>query len=458
MKSLNTTNTHLKWGTVVILLSIIIAFVWPYDHSRLRIPDPWTYEVAAQNLSNRLFVLTNEQIATNQTYVRLAGGILSQYLEISDGRWVLRQSFGYPLLLAPFHKIGMPQLVNLVLAGWALWLTYRLLCRWFPSQTGIPLIGTLLLAWTPMTMLATHYIYMDTFAAGVLLTISGCLLSIWGENEGVVLYRAKAKVKKKKRGSAQSVASAVHRRPYGLLFAAGLTCGWAVVTRSSNLLPVLVLGSFFLYLVWCQWRLTSQVNWLSIASFALGGLIALTVLLAYNRYVFGGFFTTGYSLPIGDDIYYLWKGRPATEINGVETWIVEGGFLAIVKTIFLHIGLWSRPALLAWPILPITLMGTMLIFIQKRVTPLFVFLLLWILAVYVLYAGVVFFGVTRALTASGQEGWNFFVATRYLFPATWPFIILALDWISRWPVKAQYIFSGGYILVGLLIFVLAGTS
>lgn len=93
-------------------------------------------------------------MAASQTYVRLASGLLTQYLEVREKEWVLRQSFGYPLLIAPFERLGVPSIVNTLLAISSLWLTYLVLHHWF--TTHIATIGTVFLAWTPMTLFATH--------------------------------------------------------------------------------------------------------------------------------------------------------------------------------------------------------------------------------------------------------------------------------------------------------------
>jgi hypothetical protein len=58
--------------------------------------------------------------------------------------------------------------------------------------------------------------------------------------------------------------------------------------------------------------------------------------------------------------------------------------------------------------------------------------LFWLLSVYVFYAGVFFFGVTRALGVPEDQGWAFFIPSRYLFPFTFPFVWLLSNILARW--------------------------
>ncbi len=458
-------TSWIAWVVLLgICLPILIAIFWPYSHYRLPITDPWTYQVAIEHFADGMFVLDRGEMATARSEIRLAGGIIALYVEIADGQWALRQSFGYPFLAIPFQSLGVLPLLHVILAGVSLWLSYLVLGNWFERKTAV--VGTLLLAWTPITIMATHQIYMDTFSAGAFLVISACLLFLWANTQQISLYSAavfdKTRRSRQKRGrpkktSPVPLSSRNLFLTYLLPFGAGFCAATAVVTRSSNLLPAVVFGLFFLYLLWRKWQNTGQIDWFTLSLFTAGGLIPLFALLTYHQFIFGSPLATGYDYPTSDDIYYLWKGNPATEINGVETWVAEGTFGAIVKTIFLHFQLWSRPGILSWPIFPIMLLSVGGMFWYWRPSPLILFLIVWVLAVYALYAGILFFGVTRALTASGQEGWGFFVATRYMYPATWPIVILALDWISRWSLKWQFGFTLVYMVIGLAIFIQTGS-
>jgi hypothetical protein len=77
---------------------------------------------------------------------------------------------------------------------------------------------------------------------------------------------------------------------------------------------------------------------------------------------------------------------------------------------------------------------------------------LWCLAVYSFYAGVVFFGITRILSVPNNLGWGFFTGVRYLFPASLPFILLFLDWLIRWPRRYVLALALVYLLLSSWIF------
>ncbi|MCP4415700.1 MAG: hypothetical protein GY805_03695, partial [Chloroflexi bacterium] len=281
------------------------------------------------------------------------------------------------------------------------------------------------------------------------------------------LQKIKPKRRKKKRKQAASTPekSAIPNEPnrnffkkqhitWLLLFAAGLTAGLAVVVRNVNALPAAALGGYFLF-IWQQqfFRQTKRWRWFYLLAFTMGGLIAVAGLFAYNIAAFGSLIDTGYAYPSPDDRWFLWKGNPATEVPfGTQTWVAEGTFGAILRTLVEHIQLWIRPATLGWPFLPIIIISTIGLVWRKEINRVVVFLLLWILAVYAFYAGVVFFGVTRALSVPFNQTWGFFTPARYLFPATLPFILLAMDWLARWPRRWALSFAFVYMALGGWIF------
>lgn len=136
----------------------------------------------------------------------------------------------------------------------------------------------------------------------------------------------------------------------------------------------------------------------------------------------------------------------------MKTWVAEGTIGAIIRAVLDHIILWIKPATLGWPFLPLVPISLIGAIWHKRFTQRTVFLWLWILAVYAFYAGIVFFGVTRILTVPSNQLWGFFAGTRYLFPATLPFVLLAVDQLARWPRKWVFICTIGYTFVGGWIF------
>lgn len=453
-----------RWlAGILVLVALLLATLTPHDQRRLRMPDPWAYEIATQQFAQGQWILDDDQAAQVRTDVRLRGGSLDQYVPTSDdNQWAFRQSPGYPLLLVPFFKLGIPRAANLLLAVVAAIILYGLLARRYDES--IAFVGVVLLVWSPLSLLALHYLYMDTYASGILLVISGgILLWVGGWKKPIQKTKTRRRRKKQKRASSvpkELVASIELKRnvfkkqhiTWFLLFASGLTAGWAVVVRNVNALPAVVLGGYFLY-IWRQQQQAKQWNWSHLLLFALGGIIAIAGLLAYNAVVFGSPIDTGYAYPSPDDPLYLWKGNPVSQVpGGTQTWLAEGSLSAIVRTLFDHIRLWVRPATLGWPFLPFMFISIVWQTWRKEVGQTTVFLLLWILAVYAFYAGIVFFGITRALSVPFNQTWGFFTPVRYLFPATLPFILLTVDWLARWPRRWALSFAFFYITLGGWIF------
>lgn len=414
-------------SVVLFLIPLAITTFIPHDQRRLRMPDPWGYEVATHKFSQGNWSLTNEQVTQARSDVRLRGGSLDQYVPISEDQWVFRQSPGYPLMLAPFYRLGIPRIATLLLALGAFFILHRLLLRWYDAQ--IALTGTVLLAWSPITLLAFHYLYMDTYASGVLLLISGGIL-LWYESQQ-------------------------HNSHFTwlIIFIAGASGGWAVVVRNVNVLPLAVLIGYF-FLIWRQRRQQNYKQvWPELLIFTLGLALGISGLLLYNFVTFGQFISTGYAYPSPDDPMFLWKGDPVTVLpSGMKTWVAEGTIGAIIRAVLDHILLWIKPATLGWPFLPLVPISLVGAIWHKRFTQRTAFLWLWILAVYAFYAGIVFFGVTRILTVPANQLWGFFAGTRYLFPATLPFVLLTVDQLTRWPRKWVFIFTIGYMFVGGWIF------
>jgi len=113
----------------------------------------------------------------------------------------------------------------------------------------------------------------------------------------------------------------------------------------------------------------------------------------------------------------------------------------IIVTLFVHMGLWLRPASLAWPLWPLALGGFVQLFRQRPLLRSTWFIFLWLFVVYAPYAGVIFFGVTRALSVPFDQGWGFFIPARYLFPFTFPYI-----WVLS-PLLARLLSGRSLILV-----------
>ncbi|HUM68131.1 MAG TPA: hypothetical protein PLK31_04720, partial [Chloroflexota bacterium] len=191
----------------------------------------------------------------------------------------------------------------------------------------------------------------------------------------------------------------------------------------------------------------------AMAAFAGGGLLALGILVIYNWLTFGSPLDSGYLYPSDYEEHNLWSENPLTEVpGGVSTWLAGGTFRDLIITLFVHVRLWLRPATFAWPLWPLALWGLVQLLRQRPIKPSTWFTVLWLLAAYAPYAGVVFFGVTRALAVPYDQGWGYFVPARYLYPLLWPFVWTLVYLLSRWPVRWSYLLVGLYALGSAWLF------
>jgi hypothetical protein len=384
-------------------------------------PDPWTYAFAIENFAQGRWVVTKAELAEGEMQFRLQGGRTTMYVPLSPDRWALRKAPGYPLLVVPFQWLGQPRLANALLAVLSALLTYRLLAAWRDEATAC--LGTLILLWAPISLLALHYSFMDTFAGGALLVIGGALTLSYGLRPP---------------GS---------RYPAPELFLAGLASGWAAITRLPNLLPVGLLGLYLALVIGSRRAVLGRVGWIHLGAFGLGCGIALAVLGSYNLAVFGHLLDTGYRYDSPYQDLFVWEAEAAHELNGVPTWLAEGSAAAMTATLARHLSLWLQPALLGWPLLPLAGLGLLLAAGRRWTLPLPAWVAgSWLLTVYAPYAGLIYFGVSRELASPFLQSWGFYAVDRYLFPASLPLALLVTGVLVRLPRRV----ATGLVLLYLL--------
>lgn len=426
----------------MLILALALTLLTPHDQRRLGMPEPWSYELAAQHFAQGNWTLTREELAGARTQVRLQGSRLTQYVEIEPGRWAFRQSPGHPLQLALFQLVGQPRLAGAALAVLAVLVAYPVLAVWYDER--LAFLGSTLLLWTPISLLALHYSNMDTFAGGIWPLIAGALLLSYERLDRTSRYAPL------------------------VLSLAGFAAGWGIVVRITSLPLLLVLVGYGLYLIWAkQPRVRSHrrrakqhhqvrpdsMSQKHLAAFAGGGLLALGILVIYNWLTFGSPLDSGYLYPSDYEEHNLWSENPLTEVpGGVSTWLAGGTVWDLIITLFVHVRLWLRPATFAWPLWPLALWGLVQLLRQRPIKPSTWFMTLWLLAAYAPYAGVVFFGVTRALAVPYDQGWGYFVPARYLYPLLWPFVWTLVYLLSRWPVRWSYLLVGLYALGSAWLF------
>lgn len=135
---------------LILALTLALAFIPILDQRRLRMPDPWAYELAAQNFSQGKWLLSNDEVAAARTEFDLRGARLTQYIQIGPDSWTFRQSPGHPLQMALFLFTGWPQLANIILVILAIVILYPLLTAWYSER--LAFFGITILLWTPILL------------------------------------------------------------------------------------------------------------------------------------------------------------------------------------------------------------------------------------------------------------------------------------------------------------------
>jgi hypothetical protein len=405
-------------ATVGIVILAVFLALWPqHDPGRLQIPDPWGYDFAIRNFAQGKWTVTDQEILEERFQLRLQGGDLTMYVPIASNEWAFRKSPGYPLLTIPFQWMQQPGLANALLTVLGAFTLYVWLAKWRDEFTAC--LGVAILLFTPMSLLAAHYSTMDTYASGMTLVAGGALILLYDAEEGKSDYAR------------------------GILFGAGLLIGWGVVVRIQNVLILLVLVPYLLgALRWHQAWGSRQGKGHAIAFFS-GLMITLGILAVYNWAVFGRVVDTGYQYASPYQFLFIWNREPGPNILGTQTWFDEPSLRSFLIALVDHAIKWPGPLLRGWPLLPLALIGLGVRFWQRPVQPKSYLMAAWLLATYVLYAGIVYFGITRELTVPFYRTSGFFAVDRYLFPASLPIAFLAAEGISLLP---RWLSSGSTVL------------
>ena len=376
-------------ATVAVLLLILLP---PYDQRKTKLIDVYGYDFAIENFARDRWLVSDADIEERLAALDKHSPFQLMVVDTGDGRWAFRKSPGYPLLVLPFQKLGWPRAANSVLLIFAAGALYAALGAWRGKRFAV--MGVLIFLFTPMTLRAAYFSTMDTFAAGSLPLIAASLL---------ILYRYR-------------LAGTTAAGP--ALFAAGLCGGWSVVTRIHNL-PILLLLLVFALL--CG-RSTGQKR--DSMAFAAGLIIPFSVLMIYNQAVFGRPLATGYAFDSPFQELFLWESNTLTELHGRQLWYTAPSVQSLCRTIIEHLSMWLEPLLRGWPLVPLALAAVLTNAMRRRFSRLYWLCILWIAATYVLYAGIVYFGITYELSVPYFRGQGFFAVDRYLFPASLPIALL----------------------------------
>jgi hypothetical protein len=420
MKRISTIYKWLSKYITIYRLIVGIGFIAAVAlilSTPLQMPDPddWAYLYGTKNFSQGHFTINNATEFKQAMEITRQGGILLQYLHIAHDTWALEKAPGSVFYLVPFYKMGIPRWSNVLLALGMVIVTFILLKRLRDEKAAMT--GSLLILYTPISLVMFNRIYMDTFSSLALLVIGG----------GLYLYYhlEREKITPWKGGI--------------LLFLAIFFTGWSVIARYTNL-PIAVILLLHLIIVrFIDWRKKQNIRVITeTLSVVLGIGLPLLAILLYDYFIFGSPLKTGYSItpyPVSFAFQYL--GR--VDANGVS---IPGQILQYN---------WQgalRNTLIGFPLLIIGISAFFVILYQKFVVSckwgkaaekwsylrkeipwdILIILVGWFVCVFLLY-------LMYEWTAGLKDGGGFVLFNRFYLPGLFPIVIICALVMARFPYK-----------------------
>ena len=416
-------TTSITIYPIVVILSFIISLILTLSVPvYMAEPDDWTYYFAVQNFAQGQFTIDNQTHLLQVNEARSQGGQAIQYWNIGYNKWALEKAPGYVFYLVPFELMGIPRGGNILLSLGMSVITFLLLKRLKDEKAAM--IGTLLMLFTPMSLLMVNRAYMDTYASQAFLVMGGGLY--------IFYHLEQKKWSPEKRGI--------------LLFIALFLASWSVVTRYTNLTVVAVLGLHFVIVKLLTWRKGEKPGIKSeILPVALAvGLPALAILL-YNYFVFGSPLSYGYQYTRG---IIKFAFQYIGQVN-------QSGQSIPLQIILNNLTTAPRPLLVGFPLLIIGVPCFMTIIfykfrslftrVKQEITSDIGIELSWNILLILIgwFIGVFFPYLTYEWTANNAGG-IFFHFARFYLPGLFPVAVVCALFMSRFQFK----------LYGPIIFIL----
>ena len=165
---------HLTLNRIIVGLGFIIVMVLILAMP-LQMPDPddWAYYHGTKNFSGGRLTVDNDSQYRQALETIKQGGTLLQYLPLERNKWALEKAPGHVFYLVPFEKIGIPRYGNILLALGMVIVTFILLKRLRNERTAMS--GSLLVLFTPISLVMLNRVYMDTYSSLAFLVIGGGL-------------------------------------------------------------------------------------------------------------------------------------------------------------------------------------------------------------------------------------------------------------------------------------------
>jgi len=165
---------HITLNRIIVGIAFIIAMALVLA-TPIQMPDPddWAYYYGVKNFSQGKFTINNWTQYQQAMETGRQGGVLLQYLPIEPNKWALEKAPGCVFYLVPFQKLGFPRYGNVLLALGMVIVTFILLKRLRDEKAAM--IGSLLMLFTPISLVMLNRVYMDTYASLASLVIGGGL-------------------------------------------------------------------------------------------------------------------------------------------------------------------------------------------------------------------------------------------------------------------------------------------
>jgi hypothetical protein len=406
---------------VVVIIGFLIAaalcLAIPAHNNE---PDDWAYYYAVKNFSQGKLTVDDFIHLRQEMDAGRQGGMLIQYYRIGFNKWILEKPPGYVFFLVPFELMGIPRWGNVFLALGMTIVTYILLKRLKNEKAAC--IGSLLMLFTPASLIMFNRSYADAFAASAFLVMGG----------GLYIYYCL------ERDRMRPLVGAV------LLFLGFLFLGWSVVVRYTDLpIAVIFVLHFVITRLMSLWKKEGTRLRFEIPSVVLGAGLPLACLLWYNVYVFGSPFDNGYNYTLYPVRFaYDYFGQVDADGQSVALNIILGNLRNVP---------WNL--LLGYPLLCIGVPGVIFIYYRKifkrRDTkgtwaglktelPWDVLLVLtgWFISVFGLY---MMYEWTSTVQMSGlphvlMSQQHFIVFARFYLPGLFPLVVIVSLIAARFPV------------------------
>jgi hypothetical protein len=405
-------------------------------------PDDWAYYYAVKNFSQGKLTIGDFLHFQQEMDAGRQGGMLIQYYRIGIDRWILEKPPGYVFFLVPFELMGIPRWGNVLLALGMTIVTYILLKRLKDERAAC--IGSLLMLFTPASLMMFNRSFADAFAASAFLVMGGGLY--------IYHYMERAKL-----------------RPWSgaaLLFLSFLFLGWSVVTRYTDL-PIAVIFAlhFVITRLRSLWKREETRPRFEIPSVVLGIAVPLASLLWYNVTVFGSPFDNGYN-------YTLYPVRFAYNYIGQVDPTGQSIFFKIILGNLRNVP-WNL--FLGYPLLVIGVPGVIFIYyiktraLVRRPEPagtwagldtelpwdILLVLTGWFISVFGLYMMYEWTSTTQmsGIPNVAMNSLHFIVFARFYLPGLLPIVVIVSLIAARFPVKVWAALLAIAVVAGSIMYV-----